>query len=77
MLREGRADSPQRDRERSEVLLSIEAPAGLVVLETLDALLHGALAVDFVVAGAYVHSVAGLLLLSNHYIPAEKQKEKT
>lgn len=54
-------------RGPSELLLSVSASAVLELLKTLDALLHRALSVDLVVAGAHVHRVAGLLLLSHHF----------
>lgn len=50
-----------------EVLFGVSAPRALELFQTLDALLHSALTVDFVIPGAYVHSVARLFLLSHHF----------
>lgn len=65
----------QHVSEGLEFLFSVTAPRALELLQTLDALLHSALAVDFVIPGAYVHSVAGLFLLSHHfYKQGDKQR---
>lgn len=50
-----------------ELLFSASASAALELLQTLNALLHGALSVDLVVSGAHIHRVARLLLLSHHF----------
>lgn len=55
-----------RSTPTSEFLLGVPAAAAPQLLQPLDALVQRALAVHFVVAGAHVDRVAGLLLLSHH-----------
>lgn len=50
-----------------ELLFSIFAPRALELFQTLNALLHSALTVDFVIPGAHIHRVTRLLLLSHHF----------
>lgn len=50
----------------SEFLFSVSAPDTPEMFQTLNAVLHGALAMDFVIAGAHVHGVTCLLFLSHH-----------
>jgi len=50
----------------SELLFSVPTPARLQLLQTLHALLHAALAVNFVVPRAHIDCVTCLLLLSHH-----------
>ncbi len=77
---ERRTSWEQRVWASSEVLLCVSTPGGLELFQTLDALLHSALAMDFVISGTYIHCVARFLLLSHHFskqgnMQAQKTKE--
>lgn len=65
----------QHISEPSEFLFGILASSALELFQSLDALLHGALTVDFVVSGTHVDSVTCLLLLSDHFHKQRGQKK--
>lgn len=65
----------QRILDPSKIFFGVSASSTLELFQPLDALLHSAFTVDFVVSRTHVDSVACLLLLSHHFHKQRGQKK--